>query len=101
MRIQVGAPCGIDAETALARMQLGADASERDQVRRGELEDPEPFLLLCEDEQSNIDSSAVKGLVDPPSSRFQTATKAPGFVGVIRAVRIRHCSFPMRATPDS
>ena len=52
MRIQVGAPCGIDAETALARMQLGADASERDQVLRGELEDPEPFLLLYEDEQS-------------------------------------------------
>lgn len=33
-------------------MKVGADGSERDQVRLGELEDPEPILLLYEDEQS-------------------------------------------------
>jgi hypothetical protein len=49
----------------------------------------------------DIDSKAVNGLVDPASPRFQTATKAPAFAGVIRAVRIRHCSFPTRATPDA
>lgn len=69
--------------------KVGADVSERDQVRRGELETSSPG------------SSAVKGLVDPPSPRFQTGTKAPGFTGVIRAVRICHCSFPMRSIPDS
>lgn len=52
LRVQFGAPCGIDAETTLAGMKFRPDISERDQVRLGELEDSEPLLVLFyEDEQ--------------------------------------------------
>lgn len=46
-------------------------------------------------------SSAANGQVSPASLRVHTATNAPGFLGVTRAVRTRHTSEPMTQIPDS
>lgn len=62
---------------------------------------PPSALLFYEDAQASGGIVIAEGIVVPPESRCQKATKAPGLVGVIRAVRICHISSPSWATPDS